>query len=508
MNKTVDIYTPLDAREAPNKKVWPVALPQIDHLVKIAKKCGFTPNVMTPEWPVSSVAEGIKVAKTARGSRFINFMAGWAYPDFSVSPMFQLPAETPKLMLGSAISDFPGAVGLLAAASGTAHVGIKTDRLFVENFDQHADYEDAIATFLNQGSYDPEYPKTLDIKVDEAARAKAKEVKAQLKGQVYGSIGPRSMQMWNKISEADFLTYFGIAREGFDGLRLAKMAEKIPTARAEKALNFLVENGMDVRLGTDPSKELTKEMVLFQMKTYFALLQLKDQYGLDFMGVQDQLDWIDHYPATDLTLGLLNNKLRPEGNGQTVVVSTEADDGAALTMQVLKLLCNGEPAGFNDLRYWDAKQGLYWFVNSGSLAPYFAHGSNDSLKGSWSERQTPMYFGQGGGTSTVVVRKPGVVTWARFSYRNHRLYLCAGRGMTDVPTEQQWKERSARCSPDWPHWYIKLCGKIEQKINTNHPMTAFGDHLAELKALAEEMDIPFECYDYLTPQEIEAGKSL
>jgi hypothetical protein len=60
MNKTVDIYTPLDAREAPNKKVWPVALPQIDHLVKIAKKCGFTPNVMTPEWPVSSVAEGFQ----------------------------------------------------------------------------------------------------------------------------------------------------------------------------------------------------------------------------------------------------------------------------------------------------------------------------------------------------------------------------------------------------------------------------------------------------------------
>ena len=51
------------------------------------------------------------------------------------------------------------------------------------------------------------------------------------------------MQMWNKISEADFLRYFGISREGFDGLRLAKMAEKIPDSRAEKALNFLVENG-------------------------------------------------------------------------------------------------------------------------------------------------------------------------------------------------------------------------------------------------------------------------
>ena len=53
-------------------------------------------------------------------------------------------------------------------------------------------------------------------------------------------------------------------------------------------------------------------MVVFQMKVYFALLELKKQYGLDFIGVQDQLDWIEHYPATDLTLGLLNNRLRPE----------------------------------------------------------------------------------------------------------------------------------------------------------------------------------------------------
>ena len=55
---------------------------------------------------------------------------------------------------------------------------------------------------------------------------------------IYGAVGPRSMQMWNKISEADFLRIFGIAREGFDGLRLAKMAEKIPDARAKAAFDF------------------------------------------------------------------------------------------------------------------------------------------------------------------------------------------------------------------------------------------------------------------------------
>jgi L-fucose isomerase len=168
----------------------------------------------------------------------------------------------------------------------------------------------------------------------------------------------------------------------------------------------------------------------------------------------------------------------------------------------MKLLCGGEPVGFNDLRYWKADEGLYWFVNSGALAPYFARGSHDSLEGAWSERQTYMYFNSGGGTSSVVVRVPGVVTWARFSYRDHQLYLCGGRGVTDVPSEEQWRERSSNCNPDWPHWYLKLCGKIEWRINSNHPITALGDHLAELKAVAEELNIPFECYDHLTPEQL------
>jgi L-fucose isomerase len=508
LNKTVDIYLPLDAREAPNQTVWPAATAQLAELVNVIGKCGWQANVLTAEKPISSVAEGVSVVRNAHAERFINFMAGWAYPDFSVTPMWQLPPETPKLMLGSAVPDFPGAVGLFAAASGTAHVGIETSRLFVEDFADHSSYENAIAAFLRNGRYAPSYPTTIDVPITERDCAVARDLKRKLKGQIYGAVGPRSMQMWNKISDADFLRVFGIAREGFDGLRLLKMAERVPDERAEAAMRFLIDKGMDLRLGTDPLTSLTHGMVLFQMKVYCALLDLKKEFGLDFIGVQDQLDWIEHYPATDLALGLLNNRLRPESDGETFVAATEADDGAALTMHVLKLLNGGEPVGFNDLRYWDPKRGLYWFVNSGALAPYFAYGRHDSLEGAWSERQTYMYFREGGGTSSVVVRKPGVVTWARFGYRNNQMMLCAGRGVTDVPTEAQWRERSAQCSPDWPHWYLKLCGRIEWKINSNHPMTAYGDHLGPLKALAEELDIPFECYDYRSPAEIEAGAGL
>lgn len=499
---SVDLYMPLDARAEPNRVVWTIAERQRAQLLEVIAECGFEARLLNPAEPVASVAQGLAVIKEARGERFINFMAGWAYPDFSVTPMWQLPRDVPKLMLGSAIPDFPGAVGLFAACSGTAQMGIETERIFVEDFSDRASYRDAVATFLRTGQYRPAAPAPISIEVSAEARTRARAALDRLRGSIYGAIGPRSMQMWNKISEADFLRYFGIAREGFDGLRLAKMAERIPDARASSAVTFLMDHGFDLRLGEDPARELTRPMVNFQMKVYCALLDLAREYGLDFIGVQDQLDWIEHYPATDLALGLLNNRLRPEMTGETIVAATEADDGAAVTMQLLKLLAGGEPVGFNDLRYWEPKTGLYWFVNSGALAPYFAQGSHASFDGAWSERQTPMYFQKGGGTSSVVVRIPGTVTWARFGFRDHQLYLCAGRGVTDVPTEEQWCARSARCSPDWPHWYIRLCGAIEWQINSNHPMTVCGDYLAELMAVAEELHIPFECYDHLTPADI------
>jgi len=502
MSKVVDIYMPLDSRDEPNAAVWPVAKGQLGELIKVIKKCGWEAHILNVEGPVTSVARGLQVIRKAKGERFINFFAGWAFPDFSVSPMWQLPHDIPKMMLGSSIPDYPGAVGLLAALSGTEHVGIRTSRLFVEKFEKHDTYAEPLEKFLKDGEFTPSLPEAIDVPVTSADREKAQKAVRQLDGSIYGAVGPRSMQMWNKIPEADFLRYFGIAREGFDGLRLLKMTQKVPDRKAEEALNFLIEKGMDIQLGEDPIRHLTKDMVIFQMKAYFALLELKKEYGLDFLGVQDQLDWIEHYPATDLSLGLLNNRLRPETDGETVVAATEADDGAAVTMQLLKILSGGDPVGFNDFRYWDPKKELYWFVNSGALAPYFAHGSHDSLKGSWSERQTYMYFKKGGGTSSAVVRIPGVVTWARFSYRNHQLYLAAGRGLTDVPTEEQWRERSKRCSADWPHWYIRLCGHVEWTINSNHPMTAVGDHLGELKAVAEEWGIPFECRDHCTPEDL------
>ena len=501
MDKIVDIFVPLDARESACDVVWPVAEKQLNQLVAVIEELGWQANVLH-EKVIQRVTDGIKVIKNTKGSRLITFLAGWTYPDFVVSPLSHVAEDVPKLLLGSIIPDFPGAVGLLAAAGGLEHLNIKFSRLYVEHFEQHESYKKQIKEFLETGDIKVIDKKFIDIEISEDDRQKAKEAVKTLNGQIYGCIGPRSMEMWNKIAEDDFLKVFGVSKLSFDQLRLVKMAEQISDDKALEAFQFLKDKGLDFKLGDNPDEFLTDEMVIFQLKMYYAILKLKDEFGIDFLGVQDQLDLITWYPGTDLILGLLNNRLRPSSDGNTIVAATEADDGAAITMQVLKLLQGGEPVGFNDLRYWDKDKNLYWLVNSGALAPYFANRSHESLKGTWSERQTPMYFAAGGGTCSVVCRVPGVMTWARFSYRDGKIYLCAGRGITNVPSHEEWLERTERCSRDWPQWYVELCSDMEYYINSNHPMTVVGDYLGALKAFAEELNIEFECYDHCNVEDL------
>ena len=214
MAKIVDIYLPLDARKEPNAVVWPVAT-EAARRAREGRSGGAAGRrtCSTRRSPCSSVAEGMRVIRKAKGSRFINFIAGWAYPDFSVRPMAQLPPDAPKLMLGSTMPDFPGAVGLLAAASGTDARGHRDRPPVCRGLRGSRGYEDALAHSSTTATGRRACPSP-SRSTSRSDRAQARKVKAALRGMVYGAVGPRSMQMWNKISEAHFLSVFGVARGG------------------------------------------------------------------------------------------------------------------------------------------------------------------------------------------------------------------------------------------------------------------------------------------------------
>jgi hypothetical protein len=82
ITKIVDIYVPLDSRKEANKAVWPVAKKQLGHLVNTIYRCGWKANILNPNTPISSVAQGMGVIKKAKGQRFINFLVVGPIPIF------------------------------------------------------------------------------------------------------------------------------------------------------------------------------------------------------------------------------------------------------------------------------------------------------------------------------------------------------------------------------------------------------------------------------------------
>ena len=69
-----------------------------------------------------------------------------------------------------------------------------------------------------------------------------------------------------------------------------------------------------------------------------TVLDLIGEYRADCLGWQYQLGLLPLRPPSDFAEGLLNSACRPETNGETVVCSTEADQGNLVPMELLKRL--------------------------------------------------------------------------------------------------------------------------------------------------------------------------
>ena len=68
------------------------------------------------------------------------------------------------------------------------------------------------------------------------------------------------------------------------------------------------------------------------------MLDLVEEFKADCMGWQYQLGLIPLRPPSDFSEGLLNSACRPESNGDTIVCATEADQGNAVPMEMMKRL--------------------------------------------------------------------------------------------------------------------------------------------------------------------------
>ena len=362
-------------------------------------------------------------------------------------------ARLPVLLFGLADPRYPGMGSLLATGASFEQIGIPHHRIW-GNVAQSATVE-AILRFVRGAS-----------------------ALTQLRGQVFGLIGGRSIGMYatGAPNAGLWMRRFGIDVEHVDQLELVRRAEEINEKRANRAIEWLTENVAEIAYD---GNLLTPERLDWQVRTTIALKDLMRDLQLDFAGVKCHFDMSEYQCTQCLSAAFVNDPYDWDGPKAPQVMSCEADADGALTMQILKLISGG-PSALIDVRFYDADEGVFVFCNCGGTTTWYAARSEDPAENLRAVRLVPTIPKYaGGGAHVRFFFKPGVLTLARLVRREDEYRLVIARG--DVVEREAGRVRGE--APSWPNAFIELGIPPEEfidKLPANHMHVAAGDYREEL----------------------------
>ena len=220
------------------------------------------------------------------------------------------------------------------------------------------------------------------------------------------------------------------------------------------------------------------------------------EYKADCLGWQYQLGLIPLRAPSDLAEGLLNSTCRPESDGDTIATATEADQGNAVPMELLKRLLKAkglhQAVMFHDVRWGARHEGRFLWVllNSGSCGAYAFNHDPDTLKGAHSYRPALALFPDAGRHARGRGSLPGKMTWARAYLKQGVLWMDIGKGeVVKLPPEVRdaWWNGTTR---EWPFMAADMGISQETLMAhylSNHVAVAYGDVFGEMIALSQEL---------------------
>jgi L-fucose isomerase-like protein len=308
-------------------------------------------------------------------------------------------------------------------------------------------------------------------------------------------LGDTSMGMINGYFGPRLLAEVGFSEHKIDQAWIIDRGRRIEQKRIDDALRFVKERGLQFHWGERGASDFDEQSSREQLRDYLAVLDLIGEYKADCLGWQYQLGLIPLRPPSDLAEGLFNSTCRPESNGDTIACATEADQGNALPMELLKrlLLAKGlhQAVMFHDVRWGGEHDGRFLWVllNSGSCGAYAFNHDPDTLAGAHSYRQPALYFPTPGGT-LAGESLPGEITWARAFIRQGALWMDVGKGeVVKLPPEKRdaWWEGTTR---EWPFMAADLGlsrDGLMAHYQSNHVAVAYGDVFGEMVALSQEL---------------------
>jgi L-fucose isomerase len=301
------------------------------------------------------------------------------------------------------------------------------------------------------------------------------------------------MGMYTAVADTDqWMSTFGVDVEEIDQWELVRRSEEIDGAAVAGAREWLERHAAGVHYD---GRQLTPELLERQIRSYYVMRALIDEWNLDFCGIKAQPELTDNFATMDVTEAFLNDPYDWDGPKEPVVCSTEADMDAALTMQILKSL-SSTPVLFADVRHHHADLDVWDLCNSGEHATWFAARSDDPLENLRHVHLYPedFYF-PAGGASVHHLAAPGDFTFARLTRLDDRYRMQVLRGGLER-FDAETNERLMRASTYiWPHAFARFDAGAEEilgRYGSNHIHAVPGDHVDALREVCRLLDVDFD----------------
>ncbi len=496
MPKKVAIFWPGDYRTKPNEWALPQSRETTDQLIAALRKLGRSPYVV--DGYLTRPDEAIRKLGPI-DDPMIGVFVHWTYAPHTVDGV--VGKDHPLLLASNFSGTWPGLVALLNTGASLESVGRAASRAWTDAPDWTADarFMERLDEWCTTGQirYGTEELRGAGPVSSESVVTAERVLDGIRRRRVLAlMLGDTSMGMINGYFGPRLLYRIGFSEHKVDQAWLIDRLRSVGDERVEQAFRFVQDRGATFHWQEENAEDFTPAATREQLRGYLAVLDLLAEFQADCLGWQYQLGLLKLLPPSDFAEGLLNSHARPEGNGEVVITSTEADQGNLVPMELMKrvLQAKGLPAAvmFHDVRWGAYHDGRFLWVllNSGSCGAYAFNHDVTSLSGVHSYRQPSGYFPVPGGTFAGV-SLPGPITWARcWIERTGQLVMDLGRGESvDLPEDvrETWWRGTTR---QWPFMAADLGCSMETIMAhymSNHIAVAYGDIFGEMAALSQSL---------------------
>jgi L-fucose isomerase-like protein len=495
LKQRIALFWPGDGRDVPNELALPNMTEATRQMEAALKKLGKEPYLI--EGFLSKPHHAIEKLGPVQDP-MIGICVHWFYGPHTTEGV--VGKENPLLLASNFSGQWPGLVGLLNTGACLESLGRKFSRVWTEAEDWTSD--DTFMTRLEEwcSSGHIAYGEE-DITYGADVSAPAAELAGQVAQQFRDRralilmLGDTSMGMINGYFGPRLLNRHGFTEHKIDQAWIIHRGYDIDGGRLDAALAFVKEHGVTFHWGEKGAEDFIEDSTREQLRDYLSVLDLLQEYKADCLGWQYQLGLLPLRPPSDFAEGLFNSVCRPESNGDTVVCATEADQGNAVPMEMMKRLLKAkglhQAVMFHDVRWGGVHDGQFVWVllNSGSCSAYPFNHNPDTLEGVHSYRQPSLYFPVPGGTFAGE-SLPGEVTWSRCFIRDEELWMDIGRGeVVKLPPKKRdsWWEGTTR---QWPFMAADLGmsrDTLMAHYMSNHVAVAYGDIFEEMVALSQDL---------------------